>query len=73
MSRTPPGRKPVRTPEELAAASADRVKATRERRKAAGLRIDGTARRPLPRRTPEEKKAAAKERYRRREEKKRGA
>ena len=49
------GRKPTRTPEQKAAASAARVKALRERRKAAGLRVDGTA--PAPKPTKEEKRA----------------
>ena len=65
-------RKRVRTPEQIAAASAARVAATRERRKAAGLRADGTTPTPKPHRTEEEMRAAAVRRQQRYMEKKRG-
>ena len=65
-------RKRVRTPEQIAAASAARVAATRERRKAAGLRADGTVPTPKPKRTEEEKRAAAVKRQQRHAAKKRG-
>ena len=60
-----------RTPEQRAAAAA-RVRALREKRKAAGLRADGTPPTPKPRRTEEEKRAAAVKRQQRHMEKKRG-
>lgn len=60
-----------RTPEQRAAAAA-RVRALREKRKAAGLRADGTKPTPKPRRTEAEKRAAAVKRQQRYAEKKRG-
>ena len=55
---------PTRTPEQRAAAAA-RVKALREKRQAAGLRVDGAVRSPKPKRTEEEKRADAVKRQQR--------
>ena len=60
-----------RTPEQRAAAAA-RVRSLREKRKAAGLRADGTAPTPKPRRTEEERRAMAVKRQQRHAAKKRG-
>jgi hypothetical protein len=60
-----------RPPEQRAAAAA-RVKALRQKRRAAGLRADGAVPTPKPRRTQEEKRAAAVKRQQRYEAKKRG-
>jgi len=66
-----PGRKPM-TAGERRAIKAARMQRLRDRRRAAGLRADGTAPTPKPRRTEEEKRAAAVKRQQRYAEKKRG-
>jgi len=57
---------------ERRAIKAARMQRLRDRRRAAGLRADGTAPTPKPRRTEEEKRAAAVKRQQRYAEKKRG-